>query len=57
MQIQIPMTSVVSITKEKTAKIIPNAVGVSTSEETHMFSSLISREATFKVGADTIEEG
>ena len=51
------MTSVVSITKEKTAKIIPNAVGVSTSEETHMFSSLISREATFKVGADTLEEG
>jgi hypothetical protein len=43
------MTSVIAITKEKTAKIIPNAVGVSTNEETHMFSSLLSREATFKV--------
>ena len=44
------MVSVSNITKEKTAKIIPNAVGVTTvEEETHIFSSLISREATFKV--------
>ena len=44
------MISVAGITQEKTAKIIPNAVGVTTiEEETHMFSSLISREATFKV--------
>ena len=38
----------ISITKEKTAKIIPNAVAVSTEEETHTFTSLISRDATFK---------
>ena len=43
------MLSVSGITKEKTAKIIPNAVGVTTLEETHIFSSLISREGTFKV--------
>lgn len=48
LQIQIPLLSVTSITKEKTAKIIPNAVAVSTDEETHTFTSLISRDATFK---------
>jgi hypothetical protein len=48
------MTSVIAITKEKTAKIIPNAVGVSTNEETHMFSSLLSREATFKVSGGVL---
>lgn len=47
-RIQIPLTSVISITKEKTAKIIPNAVAVSTVDETHTFTSLISRDATFK---------
>ena len=36
------------ITKEKTAKIIPNAVAVSTEDNTHTFTSLISRDATFK---------
>ena len=38
----------ISITKEKTAKIFPNAVAVSTEDETHTFTSLISRDATFK---------
>jgi len=47
-RIQIPLTSVISITKEKTAKIFPNAVAVSTEDETHTFTSLISRDATFK---------
>ena len=37
-----------SITKEKTVKFIPNAVAVSTLEDTHTFTSLISRDATFK---------
>ena len=47
-QLQLPMTSVTNITKERTAMIIPNAVAVSTEEETHTFTSLISRDATFK---------
>jgi len=47
-RIQIPLISVTTITKEKTAKIIPNAVAVSTVEDTHTFTSLISRDATFK---------
>ena len=49
MQIQIPMISITSFTKEKTAKIIPNAVAVTTPEDTHTFTSFISREATYKV--------
>jgi hypothetical protein len=47
-RIQIPLISVTSITKEKTAKFIPNAVAVSTMDDTHTFTSLISRDATFK---------
>jgi len=47
-RIQIPLLSVTSITKEKTVKFIPNAVAVSTLEDTHTFTSLISRDATFK---------
>ena len=41
------MTSVTAITKEKTAKIIPNAVAVCTESEKHMFTSFMSRDATF----------
>ena len=38
------------VTKEKTAKIIPNAIGLMTVEhEKHVFSSFISRDTTFKL--------
>ena len=43
------MISISSFTKEKTAKIIPNAIAVTTLEDTHTFTSFISREATYKV--------
>ena len=43
------MRSVTKITKEKTAKIIPNAVGVCTEEDKHIFASLLSRDTTFKL--------
>ncbi|XP_074033605.1 uncharacterized protein isoform X2 [Leptinotarsa decemlineata] len=42
----IPILTVEDITKEKTARIIPNAVGVSTSEDKHVFGSLMSRDST-----------
>lgn len=45
----IPTTSVLKISKEKTAKIIPNAVAVATEEERHVFCSLLSRDSTFKL--------
>ena len=44
------MRSVTKITKEKTAKIIPNAVGVCTEDDVkHIFASLLSRDTTFKL--------
>ncbi|KAG5892812.1 Protein Aster-B [Gonioctena quinquepunctata] len=42
----IPILTVEDITKEKTARIIPNAVGVSTCEDKHVFGSLMSRDNT-----------
>lgn len=39
----------VRITKERTAKIIPNAVGICTRSEKHVFASLISRDTTYKL--------
>ncbi|KAK9878900.1 hypothetical protein WA026_003729 [Henosepilachna vigintioctopunctata] len=44
----IPMISVEKITKEKTARIIPNAVGIATADEKHVFGTLLSRENTYK---------
>lgn len=37
------------ITKEKVARIIPNAVGVCTRDERHVFGSLLSRDSTYKL--------
>jgi len=48
-QILIPVSDVVSVTKEKTAKIFPNAVGICTEEAKYVFGSLISRESTFRL--------
>lgn len=42
------MLTVENITKEKTARIIPNAVGISTSEDKHVFGSLMSRDNTLQ---------
>ena len=38
-QLQIPIRSVVKVSKEKTAKIIPNAVGLATATEKHVSMS------------------
>lgn len=45
----IPVTSVTRISKEKTVKIIPNAIAVATADERHVFSSFLSREAAYKL--------
>ncbi|KAJ8940895.1 hypothetical protein NQ318_004594 [Aromia moschata] len=48
-EILIPILSVEKITKEKTAKILPNAIGITTCESTrYVFGSLISRDNTLK---------
>ena len=44
------MSDVVRVQKERTAKIIPNAVGVCTADgKTHVFGSLLSRDSTYKL--------
>lgn len=48
-QILIPVSDVVSVTKEKTAKIFPNAVGICTDESKYVFGSFISRESAFRL--------
>lgn len=45
----IPITSVTRISKEKTVKIIPNAIAVATLDERHVFSSFLSREAAYQL--------
>ncbi|XP_046738651.1 GRAM domain-containing protein 2A-like isoform X1 [Diprion similis] len=48
-KILIPTASVLKISKEKTARIIPNAVAIATEEDRHVFCSLLSRDSTFKL--------
>ncbi|XP_033609482.1 GRAM domain-containing protein 2B isoform X3 [Cryptotermes secundus] len=43
----IPTVSVIKISKEKTARIIPNAIGVATEDDKHVFCSLLSRDSTY----------
>ena len=43
------MGNVQKITKEKTAKIIPNAIGVTTSEGKKMFGSLMARDMVYRL--------
>ncbi|XP_058448713.1 GRAM domain-containing protein 2B-like [Malaya genurostris] len=45
----IPTVSVVKISKEKTAKMFPNAVGVQTCDDRHVFGSFMSREAAYRL--------
>lgn len=45
----IPIASVTRISKEKTVKIIPNAIAVATIDERHVFSSFLSREAAYQL--------
>ncbi|XP_052865386.1 uncharacterized protein LOC128271785 [Anopheles cruzii] len=43
----IPTISVLDISREKTAYMFPNAVGVKTRDDRHVFGSFLSREAAF----------
>ncbi|OWF48693.1 GRAM domain-containing protein 1B-like [Mizuhopecten yessoensis] len=46
--LELPMEKVISITREKTALIIPNAIGLQTAQEKYVFGSFISRDNTYK---------
>lgn len=52
----IPITSVAKISKEKTVKIIPNAIAVATVDERHVFSSFLSREAAYQLMVNVWKE-
>ncbi|XP_064098306.1 uncharacterized protein LOC135209569 isoform X2 [Macrobrachium nipponense] len=46
----IPISQVASVQKERTAKIIPNAVGLQTIDgKSYVFGSLLSRDSTYKL--------
>lgn len=45
----IPVRSVIKISKEKTVKIIPNAIAVATDGERYVFSSFLSRENAYQL--------
>jgi len=45
----IKVADVKRVTKEKTAKFIPNAIGITTNSEKHLFSSLMSRDVTYRL--------
>ncbi|KAG1650489.1 Protein VASCULAR ASSOCIATED DEATH 1, chloroplastic [Nymphon striatum] len=44
-----PLSDVIKIKKQRTVKIIPNAIGVYTKKKKYIFGSLISRNVTFKL--------
>ncbi|XP_074602101.1 uncharacterized protein LOC141855829 [Brevipalpus obovatus] len=46
-QLLIPICDVISVTREKTARIFPTAVGICTEQAKYVFGSLMSRETTF----------
>ncbi|KFM68956.1 hypothetical protein X975_04492, partial [Stegodyphus mimosarum] len=48
-QILLPVSDVIKVTKERTAKIIPNAVGLYTVEGKYVFGSLLSRNTTYRL--------
>ncbi|XP_076354765.1 uncharacterized protein LOC143249191 isoform X2 [Tachypleus tridentatus] len=45
----IPVGNIIRVTKERTAKIIPNAIGITTQEEKFVFGSLLSRDASYRL--------
>ncbi|KAF6025747.1 GRAMD1A [Bugula neritina] len=47
-QVAIDVSRIQNITQEKTAKIIPNAIKISTDSDTYVFSSFISRDKAYK---------
>lgn len=55
--IEIHVTKVVNVTREKTAFIIPNAIGIRTAEDKFVFGSLMSRDNTYKLMVNVWKQG
>lgn len=47
--VEIPLDKVISITREKMALFIPNAVGIQTADQKYVFGSFMSRDNTYKL--------
>ncbi|KAL8580282.1 hypothetical protein ACOMHN_061523 [Nucella lapillus] len=47
--LEIPLEKVISITREKLALIIPNAIGIQVADQKYVFGSFISRDNTYKL--------
>ncbi|KAL8588569.1 hypothetical protein ACOMHN_059523 [Nucella lapillus] len=47
--LEIPLEKVISITREKLALIIPNAIGVQVADQKYVFGSFMSRDNTYKL--------
>ncbi|KXJ25970.1 GRAM domain-containing protein 2A isoform X2 [Exaiptasia diaphana] len=48
-QVTIDCSKIQSITREKTAYVVPNAILISTFDDKHFFSSFLSRESVYKL--------
>ncbi|KAL3865431.1 hypothetical protein ACJMK2_042821 [Sinanodonta woodiana] len=46
--LEIPMDKVITITREKTARFIPNAIGIQRAEAKFVFGSFIARDSTYR---------
>ncbi|XP_032217994.1 uncharacterized membrane protein C20F10.07 isoform X2 [Nematostella vectensis] len=55
-QVTIDCRKVLSITREKTAYVVPNAILITTEDDKHFFSSFLSRETVFKLLLQVWEE-
>ncbi|XP_070210879.1 GRAM domain-containing protein 2B-like isoform X2 [Littorina saxatilis] len=47
--LEIPLEKVISITREKLALIIPNAIGIQIADQKYVFGSFMSRDNTYKL--------
>ena len=46
-QVTIPTKEITAITKEKTARVIPNAIQISNDKEKYFFTSFAARDKTY----------
>ena len=47
LQVTIPTKEITAITKEKTARVIPNAIQISNDKEKYFFTSFAARDKTY----------
>ncbi|CAD5112840.1 DgyrCDS2052 [Dimorphilus gyrociliatus] len=48
-RLEIPLESVINITRERTAFVIPNAIGILSTQDKYVFGSLMARDKTYRL--------